>query len=338
LSPWDRNHKDYGRPAYLTYYRNQLRELLTQYGPVFEIFFDGANGGDGYYGGAYERREIDNRTYYDWPATWQLVRELQPDTVLFSDAGPDIRWVGNENGIAGETCWATQNSADFAPGRADAARLNRGDRPGTHWVPAECDVSIRPGWFYHKHEDERVKTSEQLVDLYYKSVGRGASFLLNLPPDRRGRIHENDVASLRGFKRYVDATFGTDLAAQGDARVSASNARAGFPAANVIDGKRDTYWASEDSAKTPSLTLDFGREVTFNVVRLREYLPLGQRVEAITVDAWRSGQWVPFGTATSIGSCRLIRGSRVKTDRVRVGVIRAAVCPAISEIALFSEG
>ena len=337
LSPWDRNHKDYGRPEYLTYYRNQLRELLTQYGPVFEIFFDGANGGDGYYGGAYERREIDNRTYYDWPATWQLVRELQPDAVLFSDAGPDLRWVGNENGIAGETCWATQNSADFAPGRADAARLNRGDRPGTHWVPAECDVSIRPGWFYHKHEDGQVKTSEQLVDLYYKSVGRGASFLLNLPPDRRGRIHDNDVASLRGFKRYVDATFGTDLAAQGGARVSASNTRAGFPAANVIDGKRDTYWASDDTVMTPSLTLEFDREVTFNVVRLREYLPLGQRVISINVDMWRSGGWKVFGRATSIGNCRLIRGPGVATNRVRVRITGASVCPAISEVSLFSE-
>ena len=335
LSPWDRNHKDYGRPEYLTYYRNQLRELLTQYGPVFEIFFDGANGGDGYYGGAYERREIDNLTYYDWPNTWQLVRALQPETVLFSDAGPDIRWVGNENGIAGETCWATQNSADFAPGHADVARLNRGDRPGTNWVPAECDVSIRPGWFYHKHEDDQVKTAEQLVDLYYKSVGRGASFLLNLPPDRRGRIHENDVASLRGFRRYLDATFGTNLAAQ--ARVSASNARAGFPAANVIDGKRHSYWASDDAIKLPSLTLDLGREVGFNVVRLREYLPLGQRVEAVSIEAWRSGQWVPFGAATSIGNCRLIRGSSVKTNRVRVNVTQAAACPAISEIALFSE-
>lgn len=336
LSPWDRNHKDYGRPEYLTYYRNQLRELLTQYGPVFEIFLDGANGGDGYYGGAYERRDIDNRTYYDWPATWQVVRDLQPDTVLFSDAGPDIRWVGNENGIAGETCWVTQNSADFAPGRADVARLNRGDRPGTHWVPAECDVSIRPGWFYHKHEDEQVKTPEQLVDLYFKSVGRGASFLLNLPPDRRGRIHENDVAALRGFKRYIDRTFTTSLASA--ARVSASNERSGFSAANVIDGKRDTYWASEDGVDTPALTLDFDREVSFNVVRLREYLPLGQRVEAIAVDGWSSGQWTPFGSATSIGNCRLIRGARTKTNRVRVRVTQAAVCPAISEIALFSEG
>ena len=335
LSPWDRNRRDYGTAEYLTYYRNQLRELLTRYGPVFEIFFDGANGGDGFYGGAYERREIDNLTYYDWPNTWQIVRELQPDTVLFSDAGPDIRWVGNENGIAGETCWATQNSADFAPGHADAARLNRGDRPGTDWVPAECDVSIRPGWFYHKHEDEQVKTAEQLVDLYYKSVGRGASFLLNLPPDRRGRIHEHDVASLRGFRRYLDATFGTDLAAH--ARVSASSARAGFPAPNVIDGNRDSYWASDDGIKLPSLTLDLGREVSFNVVRLREYLPLGQRVEAVSIEAWRSGQWSSFGAATSIGSCRLIRGARVKTNRVRVNVTQAAACPAISEIALFSE-
>jgi len=337
LSPWDRNHKDYGRPEYLTYYRNQLRELLTQYGPVFEIFFDGANGGDGYYGGAYERREIDNLTYYDWPQTWQLVRDLQPDTVLFSDAGPDIRWVGNENGVAGETCWATQNRADFAPGHADAARLNRGDRPGTHWVPAECDVSIRPGWFYHRHEDDQVKTPAQLVDLYYASVGRGASFLLNVPPDRRGRIHEHDVASLREFRRIIDATLGTNLTT--GARVRATNARPGFPAANVIDGKPETYWATDDGVTTPSLTIELPREVSFNVVRVREHLPLGQRIEAIAVDHWRQGTWVEFGTATSIGNCRLLRCPRVTTSRVRLRVTRAppSVCPAISEVSLFAE-
>ena len=338
LSPWDRNHKDYSRPEYLVYYRNQLRELLTEYGPVFEIFFDGANGGDGYYGGAYERREIDNRTYYDWPATWQLVRDLQPDTVLFSDAGPDIRWVGNENGIAGETCWTTQNSADFAPGRADVARLNRGDRPGTHWVPAECDVSIRPGWFYHKHEDEQVKTPAQLVDLYYKSVGRGASFLLNLPPDRRGRIHENDVRSLREFRRIIDATFATNLAA--GAQVRATNTRGADPRFrpdNVLDGRRDTYWASLDEVHTPALILDLARETSFTVVRLREYLPLGQRIEAVALDAWHNSGWREFARATSIGNCRLIRGPRITTTRVRLRVTRAPVCPALSEIALFSE-
>jgi len=340
LSPWDRNHKAYGSPEYLVYYRNQLRELLSEYGQIFEIFFDGANGGDGYYGGAYERREIDNRTYYDWPNTWQIVRDLQPNTVLFSDAGPDIRWVGNEKGIAGETCWATQDRADFSPGNADVARLNRGDRPGTHWVPAECDVSIRPGWFYHAHEDKQVKTPQQLVDLHYASIGRGASFLLNLPPDRRGRIHENDVRSLREFRQIIDATFATNLAV--GARVSATNSRGGgrdrrFVPGNVLDGSRITYWATDDDVRTPSLTLELPREASFNVVRLREYLPLGQRIEAVGVDQWQSGQWVEFGTATSIGNCRLIRGPRIATSRVRLRVTQASVCPAISDFGLFVE-
>jgi alpha-L-fucosidase len=339
LSPWDRNREDYGTPEYLVYYRNQLRELLIEYGPVFEIFFDGANGGDGYYGGAYERREIDNRTYYGWPETWQMVRLLQPNTVLFSDAGPDIRWVGNERGVAGETCWATQNSADFSPGHADEARLNRGDRPGTNWVPAECDVSIRPGWFYHKHEDNQVKTPQQLVELYYSSVGRGASFLLNLPPDRRGRIHENDVEALRAFRRVIDATFTTNLAA--GAQVNASNWRGGrdrrFAPANVLDGRRDTYWATDNGVRTPTLTLDLPNQATFNVVRLREFLPLGQRIESIIVDMWQNEAWAEFGRATSIGNCRLIRGPRVTTSRVRLRITQAAVCPAISEFGLFSE-
>ena len=342
LSPWDRHHRDYGRPEYLVYYRNQLRELLTEYGPIFEIFFDGANGGDGYYGGAYERRRIDADAYYDWPTTWQLVRDLQPDTVLFSDAGPDIRWVGNERGIAGETCWATSNREDFAPGRADATRLNRGDRPGTHWVPAECDVSIRPGWFYHQHEDDAVKTATQLGDLYHSSVGRGASFLLNLAPDRRGQIPDPDVRSLREFRRLLDATFATDLAAT--ARASASNVRGDaddprFAARNVLHGKRDLYWSTDDRITTPDLTLDLGQDVTFNVVRLREHLPLGQRVEAVALDRWHGGEgrWVEFATATSVGNCRLVRSQPITTSRLRLRVTQAPVCPAISEVALFRE-
>ena len=193
LSPWDRNHKDYGQAEYLRYFQNQLRELLTNYGPIAEVWFDGANGGDGYYGGARERRNIDRKTYYDWPKTWQIVRDLQPMACMFSDAGPDVRWVGNERGVAGETCWATLNAADFIPGVADEKRLNHGDRPGTHWIPVECDVSIRSGWFYHEKEDAKVKTPGQLVELYYKSIGRGAVLLLNIPPDRRGRIHEDDA-------------------------------------------------------------------------------------------------------------------------------------------------
>jgi alpha-L-fucosidase len=338
LSPWDRSHKDYGRPEYVTYYHNQLRELLTQYGPISEVWFDGANGGDGYYGGARETRTIDPKTYYDWPATRQLVRDLQPTACMFSDGGPDIRWVGNERGVAGATCWATLKAEDFVPGNSDAKRLNRGDRPGKDWVPAECDVSIRPGWFYHAQEDAKVKSPRQLVDLYYKSVGRGATLMLNIPPDRRGRIHENDVKSLREFRRLLDATFAHDLAAK--ATVTASNTRGGsdsFVPKNVVDGRRDTYWATDDTATTPELVLDLGQPVTFNVVRLREYLPLGQRVEAFALDQWKNGQWDEFATGTSIGNCRLVRGEPVTTDKVRLRITQASVCPALSEVALFAE-
>jgi alpha-L-fucosidase len=340
LSPWDRNRGDYGTPAYLEYFRHQLRELLSNYGPVFEVFFDGANGGDGFYGGAREKRQIDRDVYYDWPTTWKLVRELQPGACLFSDAGPDIRWVGNERGTAGETSWATLNRADFVPGRADQNRLNRGDRPGTDWVPAECDVSIRPGWFYHEPEDQKVRTPQNLVDLYYSSVGRGASLLLNLAPDRRGRIHEDDVKSLHEFRRLLDATFRNDLAT--GARVSASNVRGHssdrrFLPRNVIDHSRDTYWTTDDDVKTAELLLDLGRQVTFNVVRLREYLQLGQRVEGFAVDVWRDGSWIEFAKGTSIGSCRLLRGQPVTTAKVRLRITQAPVCPAISELALFAE-
>jgi alpha-L-fucosidase len=343
LSPWDRNQKDYGRPEYLTYYRSELRELLTQYGPISEVWFDGANGGSGYYGGARETRTIDNKTYYDWPVTWQIVRELQPQACLFSDAGPDARWAGNERGIAGETCWATLNAAEFGPGYGPgggdyAHRLNCGDRPGTQWVPAECDVSIRPGWFYHPSEDDQVKTPEQLIDLYYDSVGRGAVLLLNIPPDRRGQINENDVKSLREFRRRLDATFADDLARH--AKVTASNTRGDdsrFAPKNVIAGRRDRYWSTGDFVTTPEIVLDLGKPVTFNVVRLREYLPLGQRVEAFGLDQWKDGQWMEFATGTSIGNCRLVRGQPVTTDKVRLRIVKAPVCPAISEIGLFAE-
>jgi alpha-L-fucosidase len=248
-----------------------------------------------------------------------------------------VRWVGNERGIAGDPLWNTLNKDDFAPGRADEARLNRGDRPGSHWVPAECDVSIRPGWFYHSSEDSKVKSAATLVDLYYASVGRGGSFLLNLAPDRRGQIPNPDVNSLREFRRILDGTFREDLT-QG-ARVSASNARGHrrFSLQNVIDHKRDTYWSTDDDVTTPELIIDLGRERTFNVVRLREYLPLGQRVEAFALDIWTNDEWQEFARGTSIGNCKLVRTKPVSTTKVRLRITQAPVCPAISELALFAE-
>ncbi len=241
LSPWDRNRTEYGRPEYITYFRNQLRELLSNYGPIFEVWFDGANGGDGYYGGAREKRTIDRRSYYDWPNTWRLVRELQPEACIWSDGGPDARWVGNESGEAGDPCWSTLNRADFAPGLANQNRLNHGDRPGTDWVPAECDVSIRPGWFYHAREDDKVKSPAELMELYFKSVGRGAALLLNLPPDRRGQIAEADARSLLEFHRRLETLFAHNIARE--AVATASNTRGNdprFAASHVLDGNGET--------------------------------------------------------------------------------------------------
>ena len=343
LSPWDRNHPEYGRPAYVDYYRNQLTELLTNYGPVFEVWWDGANGGDGYYGGARETRKIDRSTYYGWDQTIELVRRLQPDAVIFSDAG-DVRWVGNERGIAGDPCWATytarprDDESRAVPGTTRYWEGEHGHRDGEKWVPAECDVSIRPGWFYHATQDDQVKTPEQLVDLYYASVGRGASFLLNVPPDRRGLIHENDAAALRGMKAILDATFDDDLAS--GALATSSNIRGGeaaFAPVNVLDSNRDTYWATDDNETTPELILSWAHPVTFNVVSLREHLPLGQRVTAWALDTWQDGQWQQFAGGQAIGPRRLWRGPFVTTTKLRLRITDAPVCPAISEIGVFAE-
>jgi alpha-L-fucosidase len=301
------------------------------------VWFDGANGGSGYYGGARETRKIDNRVDYDWPNTWNLVRILMPNAVMFSDAGPDFRWVGNEDGIAGDPCWATLNGAGrYAGGTSEG--LNSGERPGTDWIPPECDVSIRPGWFYHASEDARVKTPARLLEIYYKSVGRGACLNLNMPPDRRGRIHENDLKSVSQFRHILDATFAANLAQQ--AKLTASNTRGGsaqFAPENVLGRKPGAYWATDDQATTPELIFDWGKPATFNVVSLGEYLPLGQRIEAFALDQWKNGQWSEFAKGTSIGHRRLIRGESITTDKVRLRITKAPVCPALAQFGLYAE-
>ncbi len=343
LSPWDRNHKDYGRPAYITYYRNQLRELLTEYGPIFELWWDGANGGTGYYGGAREKRVIDRSTYYDWQHTLPIVRHLQPNCVIFSDAGPDVRWVGNERGIAGDPCWETytpvprKGETVAVAGTTESRRGMHGTVDGKYWMPAECDVSIRPGWFYHPRQDAKVRSPKNLVDLYYASVGRGASFLLNLPPDRRGRIAEPDVKNLREFRTILDQTFAVNLAA--NAKLAPSNTRGGskrFRAANLLDGDRTTYWTTDDNVTEASIVLVLPRPTTFNVMDVREYLPLGQRVRRWTLEQWQDGKWVKLANGQSIGNRRLWRGKPVTAQRLRLRV-SGPVCPALSEFGLYLE-
>ncbi len=330
LSPWDRNHPEYGRPAYIAYYRAQLTELCTQYGSLFEVWFDGANGGDGYYGGARETRKIDAPAYYNWPSIVALVHQLQPDACTFDPLGADIRWVGNEDGVAGDPCWPTMPNHPYVQSEG-----NSGVRGGALWWPAETDVSIRPGWFYHADEDSRVKSPERLVQLYDESVGRGTNLNLNLPPDRRGRIADQDVKILKSFGDAIRATFATDLAKGAVAHASATRGAA-FAASRVLDGNRETYWTTPDGTTTPTLTLDLKPGTRFDVIRLREYLPLGVRVTRFAVDAEIDGTWQQLAEKECISAQRILRLPRpIAPRRVRLRILEAPACPAISEFALF---
>ncbi|MEI6695610.1 MAG: alpha-L-fucosidase [Bacteroidota bacterium] len=338
LSPWDRNSAKYGDTAYITYYRNQLTELLTENGEISEVWFDGANGGDGYYGGAREKRIIDKKTYYQWDKTRELVRQLQPNACMFSDAGPDCRWCGNEEGYAGITNWNTINVAGMFPGIADQQVLNSGDRNGSSWIPAETDVSIRPGWFYHANQDSNVKSPNKLIEIYYMSVGRGANLLLNLPPDKRGLIHENDIHSLKEMRRILDATFAVNLAS--GKKTTASNTRGKdkkYASANIIDNNKETYWATDENVSTPELIVDFGNNITFNRVKIKEYIKLGQRIEGFAIDYWKNGNWELLEEATSIGYQRIVCTKNVTTTKVRLRITKSPVCIAISELGIYLQ-
>ena len=337
VSPWDRNNAAYGTPAYLPIYRAQITELLSNYGPVFEVWFDGANGGDGFYGGAKEKRTIDKHSFYGWPETWALVRRLQPDAVLFSDAGPDIRWVGNERGEAGENCWATitpqgEHGGPASPGDVDTKRNNEGTAGGAVWMPAECDVSIRPGWFYHSEEDAKVKTPDQLVALYEKSVGRGAGLLLNLPPDRRGRIATADAASLKAFHRRIERTFASNLL-RGAALRASGMPGSPYRPAHLTDGDPDTFWTALHGTGEASVTAIFRQPAQVNVLRMREAIGLGQRVRRWVLETKSAdGAWTKIAEDESVGNCRIVRLAQpVTTTGLRLRIVEAAAPVALSE-------
>lgn len=326
LSPWDRNAPSYGdEDAYNAYYLGQLRELLTQYGPLAEVWFDGAKGPDA--------KDMD----YDFDAYWSLVRQLQPGAVIFSDEGPDVRWIGNEHGFAGETNWSTMDRTKVGVGMPGiSGYLNTGEAGASDWVPGECDVSIRPGWFWHPNE--QPKSVDQLLDIYYKSVGRNCVLLLNVPPNTEGRFDPADVARLKEFRAALDAIFSNDLA-QG-ATASASVVRGNsevFGADMVLDGDLNTYWATDDGIETASVEINFGEPVTFNVVRIQEPITLGQRIEAYRVEAWQGGVWQTVSRGTTIGHKKLDRFPRVTASRMRVVVERARSTPLIAEIGAYLD-
>lgn len=334
LSPWDRHQANYGQPAYVEYYRNQLNELLLNYKNLFEIWFDGANGGDGYYGGAREKRIIDRQHYYQFDRLFALVNKLQPQAIIHTDGGPGSRWVGNEDGVAGETNWAFLTDAHAVAAGVENYEtvLSQGDADGTHFVPAEVDVSIRrPDWFWSTTNESKVLTSKQLVDLYYKSVGRNSTFLLNVPVNIHGKISAADSTSLAGYYRILQSTFRTNLL--NGAKVTASNERGtSFAAANVIADDYDSYWATADGTSTGTLTFTLPKATTLNRVLLQEYIPLGQRVKSFTVEYLNNGQWtaIPCTDAmTTIGFKRLLRFSSDITTtglRIRFTDARGPLC------------
>jgi alpha-L-fucosidase len=345
-SPWDRNNAFYGSPAYVSIYRQQLRELYSNYGPLFISWHDGANGGDGYYGGSNEKRTIDRSTYYGWDSTFAITRKMQPSAVIFGDIGPGVRWVGNESGYAGETCWATYTPLAPDEGKTPSNGYSKywlgteGTRNGKYWMPAECDVPLRPGWFYHASQDEQVKSPYTLLDLYYKSVGRGADLDLGIAPDRSGQLSANDVNSLEQFGQLLQSTFSTNLAK--GASFSASNVRGNnakkFGPSFLSDDDRYSYWATDDNVHTAVLIVDLKAPVTFDVIRLRENIKLGQRITSFAVDVKENNQWKEIAKATSIGANRLIRlQQHVTAQKLRLRITGADASIALSDFGLFKE-
>lgn len=340
LSPWDRHQANYGTPEYLPYFYAQLHDLLTNYGPVFEVWFDGANGGDGWYGGAKDIRTIDRKNYYNYPRIYEMLDSIQPQAIIFSDGGPGCRWVGNEKGFAGATNWSFLRKGEVHPGYDKSYELQYGHPDGNQWVPAECDVSIRPGWFYHPEEDDRVKSPDQLVDLYYRSVGHNATLLLNFPVDRKGLIHPVDSANAVRFHEMIQQQLKTNLVAGMTPKVS--NERGGdFVASALTDDNFDTYWATEDGVTTADIEFSFDTPTRMNRMMLQEYIPLGQRVKAFVVEYLDKDTWLPVKLneeTTTIGYKRLLRFETVETKGIRIRITDARGPLCLSNVGVYDAG
>ena len=318
LSPWDRNHPEYGRPAYITYFRNQLRELLTNYGDIFEVWFDGANGGDGWYGGANETRKIDRTTNYKWPETYKMIRELQPKCLIWNDGSDrgDLRWVGTEAGNVGETNW----SLLYHDGDVPYQILHYGVEDGDVWCPGETNTSIRPGWFYHEAENEHVKSLSKLMDTYYKSVGRNSTLLLNFPIAPNGRIHPND--SLRGiaFAKMIDTVFKENLIENGKLKVE-----------------------KDEKLQSSIFNIQWEKPVAFNRFLAEEDIAQGQRVRKFSLEAEVGGEWKPLKDAlvdegdglTTIGHRRIICFPTVKATKLRFTILDTKCEPIIKRLGVF---
>ncbi len=324
LSPWDRNHPQYGTPQYNDIYESTLTELLTQYGELFEIWWDGANGE-----GPNGRKQV-----YDFHRFERTAVRLQPRAVIFSDIGPGCRWAGNERGlILTETNWCTLDTAGFRRGEGapPTDTLNQGNENGALWIPAECDVSIRPGWFYHAKEDDQVKTPAALFDIYMRSVGRGANLILNVPPDSRGRIHVRDSLHLRQFGELVRTAFEKNLALSATAFV-----RDHHPAPALNDDKTETAASDTSAVHAPRFYLEWPEQHTIRYIQLQEDITQGQRIRAFTVDIWQKGRWQKAWTSTTVGYRKIWSAPKpLETQKLRITITAGKTTPVLSEIKVF---
>lgn len=314
LSPWDRNNAEYARDEYVETYHRQIDELTSNYGELFEFWFDGANGGNGYYGGSNESRSIDAKKYYDYERARDTILKRHPDAMIFGGTCQTIRWVGNEQGWAGDTDWCLIN-----PEMADNTKhLNHGSENGTHWIPAEVDVSVRPGWFYHKREDHQLKSLAQLTDIYYRSVGHNANLLLNFPINLDGVIPALDSVRIMEWYNVITNDLKDNILK--DAKINVDNKRAPkFKAENVIDDDWDSYWATDDDYNFGTISFTFDKPVKMNRVVLQEYIPLGQRVKDFYMEGELNGKWFKinaYDTLSTIGYKRIVRFNTVELDKL----------------------
>lgn len=316
LSPWDRNHPDYGTDLYNDVFVNMMKEVVESYGPFFEFWWDGANGE-----GPNGKKQV-----YDWPHYISTLREIAPHTLIFSDIGPDIRWIGNEKGIAGKTNWNLLTIEGFTPGAGAPSpdTLNRGNKYGTHWIPGECDVSIRPGWFYHAEEDSRVKSGEQLFQLYLKSVGRGATFLLNVPPDTRGLFHSNDSVALMEFKRLIETNF------EQNQNLIQSVIIKGKDVTKSLNDQNNGFVVGEDPVE-----LKLKKSAPVNCVVLTEPVAMGQRVSKFTVLIKQGNTTVSRLNGTTIGRKRILTFPTVEADKIEILINESKAIPLLGPSSIY---
>lgn len=340
LGPGDSRHPEkfyyYKVDDYNRYMLNMLYELITEYGPVTEIWFDGANPKPGV-----------NQSY-NYQAWFDLIRKLAPNAVI-AVGGPDVRWVGNESGYARKTEWSVipfvgdpsegMRNMVVPPTETNIAELKQLKKADfLSWYPAEVDVSIRPGWFYHASEDDEVKTLEELMNIYYKSVGRNSVLLLNVPPNKKGRFASTDVKRLKAFGAKIRRIFDHNLARNATVTDGSSGTTAKkHSPGKVIDGKYQTYWKPAAEKATGTLIFRFDQPVTFNRVILQENITVGQRVSSFAIDSWNGSGWEQLATATTIGYKRILQTPAVTTKRVRLRLLDARATPTIANFGLFID-